>query len=179
MSAVERRDGFLTANGGLVERYESLDEATRAHLRIDLGFMPAPVSVAEATRLRLTEFTLHAWDAKVGADAAATLAPRAVPLLLDGLIPFVGLIARVEALNGRRATLAVELTDPRRSYGLDLGDTAAVTDAPERFDGVLRAPAEAWLRLTAGRLAPSWTPPGVEVTGPISLDDLRAVFPGY
>jgi uncharacterized protein (TIGR03083 family) len=179
MRAVERRDAFLTANRRLVERYEGLDAATRAELRIDLGFLPAPVDVAEMARLRLSEFTYHAWDVKVGADATATLAPLAVPLLLDGIVPLVGFIGRAAALDGRRARLAVELTDPERLYGLDLGDAIAVTERPERPDGTLRAPAEAWLRLVAGRLAPERTPPGVEVTGPIGLDDLRRVFPGY
>lgn len=179
MRAVEHRDGFRTANRRLVERYEGLDEATRAELRLDLGFLPAPVSVAEAARLRLSEFTYHTWDVKVGADAAATLAPLAVPLLLDGIVPLIGFMGRAETLGGRRAILAVELTDPQRSYGLDLGDAVAITERPERPDGVLRAPAEAWLRLVAGRLAPKWTPPGLEITGPMSLDDLRRAFPGY
>jgi hypothetical protein len=38
---------------------------------------------------------------------------------------------------------------------------------------------EAWLRLAAGRLKANHTPADVQITGPISLDDLRAVFPGY
>ena len=40
-------------------------------------------------------------------------------------------------------------------------------------------PAEAFIRLIAGRLAPEHTPHGVTVDGAISLDDLRKVFPGY
>jgi hypothetical protein len=35
------------------------------------------------------------------------------------------------------------------------------------------------LRLIGGRLSPAHTPPGVEVIGDVTLDDLRAVFPGY
>jgi len=35
------------------------------------------------------------------------------------------------------------------------------------------------LRLIGGRLAPAHTPAGVEVIGDVSLDELRAVFPGY
>jgi hypothetical protein len=35
------------------------------------------------------------------------------------------------------------------------------------------------VRLIYGRLGPGHTPAGVEVTGNITLDDLRAVFPGF
>jgi len=179
LGSLEHRDGFLTANRRLVEGFEALDEQARDHLRIDMGFLPAPVNVAEAARLRLTEFTYHTWDAKVGADAATTLAPRAVPLLLEQVAWTVRFAGRVDSLEGRRARLAVEVSNPDRSFGLALDETVSVTEPPEAPDGTLRATAEAWLRLVAGRLSPVWTPLGTVVTGPISLDDLRRVFPGY
>jgi len=43
------------------------------------------------------------------------------------------------------------------------------------FDG----PLEVGIRLLSGRLKPQYTPAGVEVTGNVSLEDLRKVFPGY
>ncbi|MBV9013315.1 MAG: hypothetical protein JO272_14950 [Pseudonocardiales bacterium] len=46
----ERAEGFLLANEALVQRFETLDKTTRAQLRIDLGFLPAPVS--RSTRRR-------------------------------------------------------------------------------------------------------------------------------
>ena len=179
MGPAEHRDGFVEANRRLVERYEGLDAATRDDLRIDLGYLPAPVSVADAVRMRLVEFTLHTWDVRVGADPAATLAPEAVPEVMDGIAGLLGWVAKPAALDGRHAHLAVELTDPVRSFGLRLGDSAEITGPPEHPSGVLRAPAEAWLRLVAGRLRPAWTPDEVQVTGPVSLADLRRVFPGY
>lgn len=179
MAPREQRDGFVEANTRLVERYEGLDAATREDLRIDLGFLPEPVTVAVAARMRLSEFALHDWDARVGADPTATLAPTAVPLLLDGLVPLLSWISRPERLDGRVARLAVELTDPPSAHGLILGEPVAVTETPATPDGVLRAPTEAWLRLLSGRLTPPHTPATVELTGPISLADLRRVFPGY
>jgi uncharacterized protein (TIGR03083 family) len=179
MGPLEHRDAFLAANGALVERYESLDEAARRDLRIDLGFLPAPVSLGEAARLRLNEFALHTWDAKVGADPAVRVAPEAVPLVLDVLVVLLGWIAKPDALGGRQAVLAVELTDPERSFGLALGEQVAITDTPAAPDGTLRLAAESWLRLITGRLAAEVTPAGAEATGPISLDDLRSVFPGF
>jgi hypothetical protein len=40
-------------------------------------------------------------------------------------------------------------------------------------------PAEAWLRLVAGRLAPPYTPASLTAAGAADLDLLRKVFPGY
>jgi uncharacterized protein (TIGR03083 family) len=175
MGPVEQRDGFVASNRALVERYESLDAGQRAEVRIDLGFLPAPVSVYEAARMRLAEFTLHAWDVR----PEGVLAAAAVPLLLDAYTPMLQWIAKPESLGGRQARLAVSLNDPAASYGLVFADGVALGEAPESPDGEVRAPAEAWLRLLTGRLAPAWTPPSVSVTGPVSLDDLRKVFPGF
>jgi uncharacterized protein (TIGR03083 family) len=179
MGPLEHRDAFLAANGALVERYESLDEAARRDLRIDLGFLPAPISLGEAARLRLNEFALHTWDAKVGADPTVRVAPEAVPLLLDALVVLLGWIAEPDALGGRQAVLAVELSEPERAFGLELGAKVALGDTPAEPAGVLRLPAEAWLRLITGRLKPAVTPAGAATDGPISLDDLRKVFPGF
>jgi hypothetical protein len=43
---------------------------------------------------------------------------------------------------------------------------------------MLALPAEALLRLSFGRLDESHTPDAVSVSGPLSLDDLRTMFPG-
>ena len=174
MAEPEQREGFLVANRNLVERYESLDAGQRAEVRVDLGFLPAPISVGEAGRLRLSEFSLHAWDVRPDGE----IAPAAVPLLLDGFTQMLAWIAKPDTLAGKQAELLVTLTDPATTYGLTLGDKVALGDAPANPDGELRAPAAAWLRLLTGRLAPERTPASVTVTGPVTLDDLRKVFPG-
>lgn len=179
MSPTEHADGFLHANEQLVKAYESLDAAAREHLRVDLGFLPQSVDVATAGRFRLSEFALHQWDVAVVFDPRATVAPRAVPLLLDTAASLMGWLARPGALAGRTATLALNLRDPDRSAALHLGETVTVGDAPERPDGELTAPAEAWLRLATGRLRPAYTPETVRLTGPLDLDDLRKVFAGF
>jgi uncharacterized protein (TIGR03083 family) len=180
MTPAQQRDGFLAANQRLLERYESLDAVTRQELRIDLGFLPAPLDVAGAGRMRLVEFALHAWDVEAGLDPSTTLAPEAVPLLFEGLRPLLGWISKPDTLNGRHARIAVDLTGPDTTYGLLLGETVTVVDdRPQHPDGVLSATVETWMRLLTGRLSPIYTPSTVELTGPITLDDLRAVFPGY
>ena len=180
MSRRERADGFRHVNTALTELYESLDADTRENLRIDMGFLPAPVDVATAARLRLSELTLHSWDVRVGFDEAASLAPEAIGPLLDGTADLLGWISKPERLNGKHTVIVVTTTEPDSVFALRLGDQVSVDrDVVQRPDGTLTLPAEAWLRLVAGRLAPRHTPSGVRTTGAADLDLLRRVFPGY
>lgn len=179
-AAGEQAEGFIRADEALIARYEGLDDTTRAQLRIDLGFLPEPVDVATSAALRLSEFTLHAWDIQVMSDPAAVLAPAAVELLLDRLSMLIGFIGHPDALDGRQLSIAVQTAEPARSFGLDLRDAVSLVNTPQQPAGVLDTPAEAWLRLAAGRLAPRHTPPTVQLASDIiTLDDLRRVFPGY
>ena len=68
---------------------------------------------------------------------------------------------------------------PERHYELELGDNVDLR-APSRPStaGDLVLPAEALLRLAAGRLAPG-REGGASITGALTLDELRAAFPGY
>lgn len=180
MAPQQRLDGYFVANAQLLAGYDALDAATRDSLRIDLGFMPAPLDVAAAGRFRLNEFTLHSWDVRVTLDPTATVPTEAAELLLDQLSFMLGWLAKPAVLDGETVTLAVTLTDPERSFGLTLAESgSSIGDVPDEPDATVEAPAEAWLRLASGRLAPRWTPSTVEVTGKITLDTLRAVFPGY
>jgi hypothetical protein len=75
--------------------------------------------------------------------------------------------------------LRVENTDPHRVLGLVLAPTASLWDAPVDADGVLAGPAEALLRLLAGRLDSAHTPETLTMTSDVvTLDQLRRVFPG-
>ncbi|MGB6162555.1 MAG: maleylpyruvate isomerase family mycothiol-dependent enzyme [Pseudonocardiaceae bacterium] len=176
----ERAEGFLHANEALLKRYKSLDNTTKARLRIDLGFLPEPVDLATEAALRLSEFTYHAWDIQVMSDPTAVLAPAAVMLLLDRLGMLIGFLGHSDALDGKLMTLAVRTVEPDRSFGLDLRDAVTLVDTPQQPAGVLDAPAEAWLRLAAGRLAPQHTPPTLRLASDaVTLDELRRVFPGF
>jgi uncharacterized protein (TIGR03083 family) len=180
MSRREQADGFRRSNPAPIELYESMDADTRENLRIDLGFMPAPVDVATAARLRLSELTLHSWDVRVGFDEDATLAPEATGPLLKGTGDLLGWIGKADQLNGARAVIQVTTTGPTSVFALRLADPISVDlDVPEHPDGTLTLPAEAWLRLVAGRLSARHTPSGVTATGAADLDLLRKVFPGY
>lgn len=183
-SPKEQANDFLSVNAELVAAFEGLDADARTHLRIKLGFLPAPSDVTLVAGLRLSEATLHRWDAEVAADPEATLAADAAEVLVDlytGPLGFLlGFIGKGQALDGRKATLRVETGAPSRTFGLVLDESVSLSETPESADGVLAAPAEAWLRLLSGRLDASHTPSAVTLTGDIvSLDDLRRVFPGF
>ncbi len=179
MSPQEQAAGFLDADIALLARYDSLDDATRESLRIDLGFLPAPVDLASAARFRLNELALHSWDVRVALDPTAVVHPDAPPLLLDLVGFMVGWLAKPAPLDGRTVALRVDLTAPERSFGLVLGEQCSLGEVPVTPDAVLSVGAEAWLRLTSGRLAPQYSPAGVTLSGELSLDTLRQVFPGF
>jgi uncharacterized protein (TIGR03083 family) len=178
MTPQERQAAFPAANGRLVEAYEAVTAQQRAEHRVDVGYMPEPVDVATAALLRLNEFVFHAWDINAALDASATL-PAEGALIADRVEGLFGWIAKPDNLDGRTADLLVRLTDTGETLGLHLGEPVTLTAAPSSPDGELSLTQEAWLRLAVGRLKPPYVPADVKVSGPISLDDLRAVFPGY
>ena len=180
MTRRERADGYLRANQELLARYDSLDASTRENLRIDMGFLPMPVDLGTAARMRLNEYTLHSWDIRVAFDERATLSPDVTPALLHGEPSLLSFVAKSEALDGRHLILTVTTTDPESVFALRLTSPVSVDfEVPAQTDGTLTLPAEAWLRLAAGRLAPRYTPGSVVTTGAADLDLLRRVFAGY
>jgi uncharacterized protein (TIGR03083 family) len=178
MSAAEQASGFIAAGERLVEALEALDEGELATKKIDVGFLPAPVDIAFVVAMRLSEVGLHGWDVEVVFDPMASVTNVVVPYVLDSLPMFAGFFAKPIGRSGR---VAVETTDPTRHYRLELGDAGATLSEASVGDAetFIRLPAEAFLRLTSGRLSPDHTPASATAEGEISLDDLRRAFPGY
>jgi uncharacterized protein (TIGR03083 family) len=175
----EQADGFLEWNEKLIALYESLTEDQLETLRIELGYLPAPVDVATVARMRLSEFTLHSWDIRSVLDQGATLAAEAVPELLAERTIDLSWISKPAELDGKSAVLKVITTEPATELTLNLADPVSVEDSSTgEADGTLTLPGETWLRLISGRLGPN-TPAGLELTGPITLATLRRVFQGY
>lgn len=180
MTRRERADGYLTSNRALIELYNSIDAATRESLRLDMGFLPAPVDLATAAGLRLREVALHSWDVRVTFDDKATLPADATAALLHGKPDLYAWIGKTDVLGGRELAIKVTTTDPASTFVLRLQAQVSVDfDLPDHPDGTLTLPAESWLRLVAGRLAPQYTSSAVIAEGPVDLDLLRQVFPGY
>jgi hypothetical protein len=180
MTRREQADGFVRADQTVVELYESLDAATREKLRIDMGFLPAPVDVATAAGMRLREVALHVWDVRASFDPGATVPADASAALLHTAPDMIAWIGKADQLGDRTSVIKVTTTGPASVFALRLQAPVSVDfDVPDQPDGTLTLPAEAWLRLVAGRLAPRYTPAGVVATGAADLDLLRRVFPGY
>jgi uncharacterized protein (TIGR03083 family) len=176
----QRLEWFLAANEATTQSFESLSEETRDSLKIDMGFLPAPVDVATAASFRLNELALHSWDVRVGTDPAATIAPEATPHLVPRTEMLARFLGKPDALGGKIAVIAVTTTDPAGELTLHLGEQVSVNaGAPEQSDGTLTLPAEAWVRLVTGRLKPPYTPAGITTTGVADLDLLRQVFPKF
>ncbi len=180
MPRAEQAAGFVAANDTLTQAYEGLDSGVRETLRINLGFLPAPVDVATAASMRLNELALHSWDVFVVDDATATLPLDATTALMPRSGNLIGWIAKSEPLAGREVDIALSTVDPDTQWALHLGEHATLTPGVAA-DSTARVtmPAEAWLRLASGRLAPEHTPAGVAVSGDLDLALLRQVFPGY
>jgi uncharacterized protein (TIGR03083 family) len=173
-----RATGFLETGGALVDRYKSLDAATRSALRFDLPFLPEPAGLDMIVGFRLNELTLHSWDVVVAFDEGAELHPEATAVLIDRVGPVFKFLGHADAVDGR-LDIAVDTVRPTRSFGLRIADEVLITDTPNQPDGRLAIPTESWLRLTYGRLDAQHTPTGVVFeSGSLSLDDLRRVFPG-
>jgi uncharacterized protein (TIGR03083 family) len=174
----ERADWFLTADTALVTLYESIRD--RDDLRINMGFLPAPVDLATAGQFRLSEFTLHHWDVRVGFDPAATLAADATGLIIPLVANLARMIGKPEALGGKHADIKVTTTSPDLVFALRIADAVSVSpEIPDSPDGTLTLPAESWVRLATGRLKPRYTPASVSATGAADLDLLRQVFPAF
>ncbi len=176
-SPVDQAAGFVEHDGAYVELVESLTPEQRDALQVDLGFLPEPVPLVVALGMRLNEVAAHAWDVRVGLDPSAGLDPESAALLVE---LFAGPLAFLLGFSSK----ADQLAEPARvaipGGGLVVADQVAVTtgepaDPTATFEGTQ----EAFVRLLSGRLTPEHTPDGVEMTGSVSLDDLRKVFPGY
>jgi uncharacterized protein (TIGR03083 family) len=181
MSPREQADGYLRAAAELDRAYAELDPAQRSSLRVPMAFLPEPADVDLFTGMRLNEAALHAWDVEVAFDPTATLPADVAEVLVDqylGPLGFLlGFSAKPDQLSDRPVTLTVRATAPDRTLGLRLADQAQLTDGPGESDGELQVPLEALPRLLTGRLRAS--DGGIRVDGPVSLADLRRVFPGY
>jgi uncharacterized protein (TIGR03083 family) len=179
----QRLEWFLAANEAATQMLESLSEETRDTLQIDMGFLPSPVHVEMAASYRLNELALHSWDVRAAFDPTATIASEALPHLLPVAMSMVEFLGKPDALEGKTAVVAVITANPVQELILNLGEKISIstgaTEHPQQ-DGTLSLPAEAWLRLVAGRLKPPYIPVAViTTTGAADLDLLRRVFPKF
>jgi uncharacterized protein (TIGR03083 family) len=176
LSPRDQAVGFVETDGRLLGLVLGLTPEQRAATRIDLGFLPEPVPLTVSAGMRLNEVALHSWDVRVGVDGEATVDAETAELVLELFSTDLGFLL---GFSGKAETLGEPAEVAIGEYALIVDSGVSVragrTAPTATFDG----PPEAVIRLIAGRLGPEHTPGGVRVTGNVSLDDLRGVFPGY
>ncbi|ONI78324.1 hypothetical protein BWI15_02285 [Kribbella sp. ALI-6-A] len=176
MAPREQAQGYVDRGAVLVETLESLTPEQRDAVTIRRPRLPEPVPLEVAAGMRLNEVAQHTWDVTVGLDPAATVDATAAGLMLtllsDQLSFMLGLTAKPDALSEPTEVAAGDwaLVVDQRARILPAGTNPLAT-----FTGTT----ESFYRLLGGRLAERYTPAGTEVTGSVTLDDLRRVFPGF
>ncbi|MET3961825.1 uncharacterized protein (TIGR03083 family) [Marmoricola sp. OAE513] len=178
MSPTEQRDGFLEHNRILTEALESLTPEQHESVEVPIGFLPAPLSIAGAAGLRLNEVAHHSWDVRVAVDPEAGLLDSSAAVLPEhlrgGLGFLLGFIGKADVLD-ERVVLAVDGAD----YSLVIDDSVSLGAAGDAATATFAGSPEAAQRLITGRLGAAYTPESVTVTGNVTLDQLRQVFPGF
>jgi uncharacterized protein (TIGR03083 family) len=164
----------VTANEAFVGRLESLSDAELDAIQLSLFGME--VDAVRLLQMRLSEHALHTWDVAAALDPTAEVAADAVELLIDTL---PGLAQRVGKAHGGAMRIRIVTVDPARDLILVVGDGVGLEPWEEGpVDGTVRLPAEALVLLVYGRLDPSLTRPIELEAGSLTLDNIRAVFPG-
>jgi uncharacterized protein (TIGR03083 family) len=175
MAPADQATAFVESQERLVATYEALTPQQRESIEIDLGFMPQPVALATVLGMRLNEVALHGWDVEVGLNPAAGLSDASAALLgrhfTETMSFMLGFVGKPEAVGPARVAIG--------DYSIVLGDAVSLEPGTDGATATFEGPLESAIRLLAGRLGPEHTPAGVDVTGNVTLDELRKVFPGY
>jgi len=174
----EQADDFKRADSALLERVEALNDKQIADFKVSMFGMD--LDAVGILAMRLSEHALHSWDIAVALDPGATVSQTATDLLIDGLDKRVG---RAGKPVGGPLRVQIETSSPARIFTLSVGDEVSLVPGPDEGNegaetSSLQIPSEAFLRLVAGRMDPDHTPAEVQADG-VSLDSLRAVFPGF
>ena len=178
LGPLDQASGFLEHDATLLRTLEGLTPEQREHLEIKLGFLPAPLPLATVAGMRLNEVAQHSWDVRVALDPAATLDAESADVLLEhftgGMGFLLGFIGKADRVS-EPARVQVEGTD----VVIRIDDQVSLSTPATGATAAFRGEPEAAVRLLSGRLTAPYTPDGVDVTGNLTLDDLRRVFPGY
>ncbi|MEY9965694.1 uncharacterized protein (TIGR03083 family) [Streptacidiphilus sp. MAP12-16] len=176
LSGPAQRAAWMAADAGHLELLDSLDGQQRASARVPYfaGLLSVPVYAG----YRLSEQSVHAWDIDVALDPTAVIPAPEVQLLwkrLDLVATRFRDAKTLERLGPRQ--LSVVLTEPPGTALLDLdAELHLYPCEPTEPAGTLSGSSESVLRLVYGRNRPE---DGVTVTGTVTLQDVRSLFPGF
>lgn len=175
MSPVAQRSAWREADTRHLALLDSIGTGQRTSLRVP--YFAGPLDLASYAGYRLSEQAVHAWDVMVALDGRTVLAAPDVALLWERIDLVATRFRRADTLT-RLAPQRVrmQLTDPRQTLPLDIDGELHLYPTPATDPtAVLTGPAESVLRLVYGR---NRRQDPVTATGSITLDDLRALFPG-
>lgn len=177
LSPDDQASAFVESEEALVAALESLDPEQRRDLNVDLGFMPAPAPLAQFLGMRLVEVANHAWDARVGLDPDAGIEPTSAALALES---FAGELSFMLGFSTKPDLLSEPVVLAADGFTVHIDDAVSVVAGPaDDATATFKGSQEALVRLMSGRLGPDVTPADLEVSGNVTLDELRKVFPGY
>jgi uncharacterized protein (TIGR03083 family) len=178
-SPEEQATNFVAVDDELISTYEGMDDSTRNSLRISLGFLPEPIDLATAVGMRLSEHAFHSWDVFSTFDPDAAVDRPSTDLLVAWASPVFRFMANGE-WTGDPGVIELRLSDPELTLALAVGDETSLTPGPASgAAGRLEIPAEAWLRLTYGRLKGDHVPAGITSEPTDLVDRLRSLFKGF
>ncbi|MEV6346534.1 maleylpyruvate isomerase family mycothiol-dependent enzyme [Actinoplanes sp. NPDC051851] len=177
LSPQDQATGSIESDEALVTALSAVPDARHDELRVKT-FLPEPVPFASFAALRLSETAHHGWDVRAGLDPSATLPDESAAVLAEhlsgGLAFLLGFIGKPKEAA---EPAVVEITGT--PYRITIDDSTRLTTEPLPATATYSGSLESALRLLYGRLAPEHTPDDLTVTGNITLDTLRAVFPGF
>ncbi|GAA1614072.1 maleylpyruvate isomerase family mycothiol-dependent enzyme [Actinoplanes couchii] len=177
LSPQQQASGSIASDQALVTALESVPADRHEELTVRT-FLPEPVPFAAFAALRLSEVTNHVWDARAGLDPQVTLLPGSADVLAEHLAGGLGfLLGFIGKPKEAPEPAVIEISGT--PYRIVVADAVRLTTETLPVTATFTGSLEAALRLLYGRLAPAHTPDGTDVTGNITLDQLRAVFPGF
>lgn len=142
------------------EIYEMLEKATPQQLNTSWRMRVGEVKFGGLGSLRLNELSLHSWDVRAVDDLTAKISRENLPMMLPGLIEFLPVLVDANtAQEISRLTYQFEVTGAvtgPAALTLDHGKTQVITDYVDKPDVALKIDADAFLRLTWGRLKLDW-----------------------
>jgi uncharacterized protein (TIGR03083 family) len=173
---------FQASNRRYIDYLASLPPETGARL---MATFAGEIPVTVFTLFRLSELSLHSWDARVAFDPPTRLLPASAAAVLPTMLRTLARRSNAEA-RGRLtgSSFGISLTAPSpRQLTLSIADAVAWQDQPVSSPtATLTLSAEAFLRLCAGRLPLA----AAEVDGDVVIDGdrdralhLNALFPGF
>jgi hypothetical protein len=176
LEALEQRDAWYRSDANHLRLLRYL--AAEGDETLGIPYFAGPLTLVEYMGYRLSEQSVRAWDARVSYDPTVNLPADELALLWDRL----HLVASRFNDGATREWLApqriqVNLVDTGRPTSLIFGSGLwLLTQSTPAPTAAVIGTAEAVPRLVYGRNRPG---DEIALSGAVTLDDLRSLFPGY